>query len=852
MKRNTLKPPTGICGDRALSLPVLSFLLIVGLLAGRACATDSTCAFALVLSGGGSRGMAQIGVLRAFEEAGLEPDLIVGTSMGAIVAALYAAGHSADAIERFARKIDWREIFANSAERKKLLVSQKEEPIDYLIELRFEENLKPCLPSGISHGQQIYNYLLDLLVPAQYHARGNFDSLPIPLRVVATDILTGRSILVRHGNLVTALRASSGVPLAFSPVVLDSMLLMDGGLTANIPVEPALNEGCTYVAAVNVTSPLWAQGDLDNPVRLMDQVIAIGIAARKEEEQSRADIIIKPQLDGLLNTDFSRIDTAIARGYRAGLEAVPRIATALGTSTPVSDSLKTHRSDSTVLLPPIRLQQTEALVTEAFHEALRTVSGDSSDGVSRAGIDSVLHLMRSEHRLPYCRITRLSVEDSSTLVDLDPGYVSGVRVHGNEQTNGRMIEAAIGIEPGDIVRTRTLSVAVATLYATGLFNTVHADMDSENIVHVFVEEKDYLRARLGLRFDEFLLGEGYVEPAYENLFGLGISCVLHLQYGLRREKYALDLSGNHLISPWWANNVRFQAYIAREAIVEREELPDTTDTTGTRYFVTYSEQSLRKAGLLFLIGTDIGKTAMLSGGIRLERFESFQTDRGVFADGLGPFKRMRYLMARLTVDDLDRHPFPRRGHRHFLSIGGAHDRLSETESFLKIDGSFSYHATFGKRHTVWPSLRIGWSSHGLPIVEKFYLGGVIPEERYRLIGVYNHIGFMGMRPRALVGDILAVLRVGYRFRIARKTYLNALLDWGYAWQEPEFAFTSEYLRRSLEAAPLGVGLGLAYDSPIGPVRFTWGRLLRNAHAVDEPIPSVERDNVFYFSVGHDF
>lgn len=847
MKPNLLSTPGTLRRGSALSL-VGAIVLAAGLAVVPTHGEETTCGFALVLSGGGSRGMAQIGVLRALEEAGLEPDLVVGTSMGAIVAALHAAGHTAERIEQFARGVDWHTIFANSAERGKLLVSQKEEPVDYLVELRFEENLKPSLPSGISHGQQIHNYLLDLLAPAQFHARGDFDSLHTPLRVVATDILTGRSVVIRRGNIITALRASSGIPLAFSPVVLDSMLLMDGGLTANIPVDPALREGCTYVAAVNVTSPLWVQGDLDNPVRLMDQVIAIGIAARKEEEERKADIVIRPRLDGMLNTDFSRIDTAIARGYRAGCEAAPLIAAALEQSRTPAPAV----AQDAAALPTLVLMEDSGAVADAFRQALASVATDSSARVSQAQIDSVLRLMRTEHRYPYCRIDRLHVEDSTTFISLDPGVIADVQVHGNERTNGRMIEAAIGIEPGGVLRTHTLSVVVSTLYATGLFHTVNAEFDTANVVHIVVEEKDYLRARLGLRFDEFLLGEGYIEPAYENLFGLGISCALHLQYGLRREKYALDLSGNHLISPWWANSIRFQAYIARESIIQREEVADTTDTTGTRYFVTYNEQSLRKAGLLLLIGTEIGKTAMISGGIRLERFESFQTDRGVFTDGLGPFKRMRYLMARLTIDDLDRYPFPRKGHRHFIGIGGAHDQLSETESFLKIDGGFSYYATFGKRHTILPSVRLGWSSHALPIVEKFYLGGVIPQERYRLIGVYNYVSFMGMQPRALTGDILAVIRLGYRLRIASKLFLSALVDWGYAWQEPEFDFTADCLERSVESAPLGIGLGLAYNSPLGPIHFTWGRLLRNALPLDEPIPSVEPENVFYFSVGHDF
>jgi NTE family protein len=201
---------------------------------------DGACAahgFALVLSGGGARGIAQIGVLRALEEDSLLPCIVAGTSMGAIVGALWATGHDADKIERFTRSVDWQNVFSNTTGRTKLLVTQKNEPVDYLVELRFDRELKPLLPRSISQGQQVYDYLARMLAPAQHTARGDFDSLPIPLRVVATDILTGRSVLFRNGNIALAVRASSGVPLAFSPVTHEDMLLMDGGLTANIPVH---------------------------------------------------------------------------------------------------------------------------------------------------------------------------------------------------------------------------------------------------------------------------------------------------------------------------------------------------------------------------------------------------------------------------------------------------------------------------------------------------------------------------------------------------------------------------------------------------------------------------------------
>ena len=123
-----------------------------------------------MLSGGGSRGLAQIGTLKALEKGGIRPDLIVGTSMGAIIGGLYAAGYCADSIEKFALSFNWDGIFTNSSPRKELFISQKEKKGNYLFEIRFDNNLRPILPHSISEGQIFYNDLVPRLAAAQYRA----------------------------------------------------------------------------------------------------------------------------------------------------------------------------------------------------------------------------------------------------------------------------------------------------------------------------------------------------------------------------------------------------------------------------------------------------------------------------------------------------------------------------------------------------------------------------------------------------------------------------------------------------------------------------------------------------------
>lgn len=799
---------------------------------------------ALILSGGGSRGLAQIGVIKAFEEHSIQPDLVVGTSMGAVVAGLYAAGLSADSIHTLVKAIDWNDVFSNTAQRNRLFVSQKTESGNHLLELRFGEDLRPMLPRSISYGQKFYNHLVPYLAPAQYHAAGDFDSLPIPLRIVATDIVSGRAFVFSQGNLARAIRASSGIPLAFSPVNQGKMLLMDGGIVANLPVEPAVAGRYRYIVAVDVTSPLWGKTELDNPVRLIDQLVSIGINRRKAGERRQADCIIAPDLAGVTNTDFTGIDTLVERGYRAALAKIPQIAKrAPQRSRPRhSPGRSADANNDLNVQPPVIWVGGESRA-KSMGDSLFAEFRQHHEGPMRLRhVDSLLDPIRESY--PFCATRPREKNDSRVSVTVNPGLVASVEVAGNTRTRDRLLASASGIDRGDILEEGRLGEAVSSLYSTGLFNTVNADMDTMNRVRITVEEKEYLRTRLGLRFDEFHLGEGFIQPAYENLFGVGVCALLHLQYGLRREKYALELETNQIITPKWANNLRVQIYVSRERIVR-----DSIEVTDTADILHYEERSLRKAGVLGLVGTQVGRVAMLHVGAKLERFRFSRTEGSVFDEGLGTFREgMRYLMVGLTIDDLDRYPFPRRGQRHFIRIGGASDAIGGTENFLKIDGSMGYYATFGKRHTVIPQTRLAWASSPLPAVEKVYLGGALAEERYREMGVYNHVPFFGLKPRSLPGDVMAVLRLAYRLKLAKNLYFRLAADWGYTWPQEEFLWDEAFFSEWASKAPLGVGAGLAYNTPVGPIRLSWGRLLRAI----APYNKIGGDNLIYFSAGHDF
>ena len=818
-----------------------------------AAADSSRRQVALVLSGGGARGLAQIGVLKALDEAGIKPDLIVATSMGAIVGSLYACGYCPDSIAAFARSINWDGIFTNAAKRNQLFVSQKDEAVNYLLELRFDRNLAFVVPNSLSYGQAFYDYLAPKLASAQYKASGSFDNLRIPLRIVATDIVLGRRVVFSKGNLAAVIRASCSIPLAFSPVNFEGAILMDGGMSANIPVEPVIEERPDdYIIAVDVTSSLWGKEDLGNPVRLVDQLVSIGIKKQKTFEKELAHTVIAPALEGRRNTDFSNIDSLIASGYAAGRLSIAKIEKDLSSApprrTPAVAAGEAPR-------PPFRWKVENDALVPGLDSAMRSASGT---GEGLAAFQSAVYAFMRAKGYPFACISSMVREDSATVVAIVSGRIRNISIEGNIVTSARIIASAIPLRPGALPTEELLSKTISSLYATDLFKNVNVEIDSSQTLRIMVEEKEIWRMRIGLRYDEFHLGEGYIQPAYTNFLGTGVSALLHLQYGLRREKYAFELLDNHLFSSSMAQKLQLQAYLSREIIRKETDYRDTTDTTGTQYRRTIDEQGLRKVGLLFLAGTQIGKFAMLDYGIKLERFRRTILEQSVLNDPFKDFEKgVPYFMVRGMIDNLDKFPFPEKGQKHYISIGGTHNKIGGTESFLKIEGGSSQYYTFAGKHTFFPQAQFMWATDSLPDVERVYIGGAIPEEKYKDIGVFNYIPFFGLQPRALPGDIAMILRGNYRLLAQRNMYLTFTVDCGYAWtwnkqwawDTKSFSTLKNICNDFFDKAAIGVGVSFAYNSMFGPIRFSWGRLLRNRFA---PELNINTENQLYLSVGHDF
>jgi len=273
---------------------------------------------AIVLSGGGARGMAQIGMLKVIDEVGIKPDYIIGTSMGAVIGGLYAAGYSAIEIEQIARQFNWENMVLSSFSRGQLHTSRKKWLPTGNFYFPLNDYFLPSFPQGMTPGNNIH---LDLFWNTWHVAHINdFSQLPIPLKCVATDLVSGKLILYDQGSLADAIRASSSMPSVFLPFDVDDMLLIDGGLSQNFPADIAKELGCDIVIGLKTNTELSAKEDLQNYLSVLNQTINIGMTYKQDQAEQYADLIITQNAIDFRNTDFHRTAAIIEAGYNEALK----------------------------------------------------------------------------------------------------------------------------------------------------------------------------------------------------------------------------------------------------------------------------------------------------------------------------------------------------------------------------------------------------------------------------------------------------------------------------------------------------------------------------------------------------
>lgn len=321
---------------------ILFFLCLSFFTASFSQNTENKPKIGLVLSGGGAKGLAHIGVLKEIEKAGIKIDYIGGTSMGAIVGGLYASGYTADELDSIFRGTNFDELLQDFVPRNNKTFYEKHNDEVYALTLPFQ-NLKISVPRGISKGMYNYNLISRLTNNVRYVR--DFNELKIPFLCIATNVETGEEVVFNKGSLPLALLASSAFPSLFSPVEIGGKYYIDGGVTNNYPVEEVRKMGADIIIGVDVQDDLKSSSQIKGATGVLVQISNFQMLQKMKDKKLKTNIYIKPNIDGFTVISFEQGEAIVNKGVEAAklvrgrLDSLGTGYKAVSTHSKVADSL---------------------------------------------------------------------------------------------------------------------------------------------------------------------------------------------------------------------------------------------------------------------------------------------------------------------------------------------------------------------------------------------------------------------------------------------------------------------------------------------------------------------------------
>lgn len=771
---------------------------------------------AVVLGGGGARGLSHIGALKVLEERKVPIDLIIGVSMGSIIGGLYAAGYSTSELEEIVLKFDWENLLSEKSERKSLLASQQEEGESYNFSIRFN-GLKPYVPLGFSSGQNLTRFLNGLFLQAPYKPDPDFDNMKIPFRAVVADLNTGNPIVFSDGDIVEILRASISIPLIFSPVEKDGMLLTDGGIVNPLPTDIARELGADIIIAFNVASHLRKSGHLELPWQIADQIITIMMQPSLKKLKEQADVLIEPDLNLRLPSDFTNLPDLISQGQAAAEAGYNKI-----------DSLLKNWKQSEKE-PDINVQRSANSQQSKFPPSSITINGASefseeellktlnSADYSEAEEPLLQHLfeniIRQYRKKGYslAKITDYHFDplDNSLEINIDEGIINSIVVEGNIFTSKQVILNEFPLSKGDLFNFRKAENGLDNIYSTKLFRQVSLFVDQENDenkVILRVVEQPYLRALLSVRSDRERTTRGKLELRHENLFGLGINTSVSGILGNRDKIGHLRYRAPRFFNTFLTNGIEL-TYGSRDDYL----YADKSIRIGT-----YNEKRLEAS---FILGAQVRRLGAATGEVLFISSDiTGISDAGFTRESDDDIIAFRF---RSTVDRRNSLPVPTAGQYSQITYTFSTSSLGSELGFSSFEAKFESYTTFNKRITFSPSVYFGIADKTMPFSEQFRFGG-----RTMLYGT---------RENRFVGRKYFNSSIELRYRMPTKNYFNTHFsiryDLGQMQQNPDTPF-------DVDKFVSGYGAAIILETPFGPASIEWGKSSE----------SVER---LYITLGYD-
>ncbi|MCF7824946.1 MAG: patatin-like phospholipase family protein [Candidatus Marinimicrobia bacterium] len=489
----------------------------------------------LVLSGGGARGFAHIGTLRMIDSLKIPIDYIAGTSMGGIVGALYAIGYDAVEIENIVRAVDWEQMLTDDPPRDLLPYIEKWDDGLYQMELGVQ-NFLPTAPSGLIAGQRI-SLLLSKLTFA-FDPIDDFDQLPIPFRCVAVDLITGREVILKDGSLAKAMRSTMSIPSLFYPVEYGDSLLIDGGLLNNLPVDVATQMGSEVVIAVNVGRPKRKKDELDNLFAILEQSITIPGYFKEDANIKNVNLLINPNLSKLSNSDFSTKNVAaiIAEGYRSAQARLSDFKKLIDVQNLSSPRSRFEAKQEPSLLQSIKIAGNSTIPSQYIYSNLGLNPGDS---VNYTQLQDSIRSLRADGHLSKVDY-QVDVDENDDLYlrirvkEMNMPMIYGIEVLGNQSLSFGYIYNMLRMKPGDILNIEHLENKLMELYSLGYFDTVNYSIEPVNKdqikLIIQLKEKPQNRLNLGFHYNNFHHLVGHLSYLGQKTFIPGLRLQTSLEF----------------------------------------------------------------------------------------------------------------------------------------------------------------------------------------------------------------------------------------------------------------------------------------------------------------------------------
>ncbi len=827
----------------------------------------------LALSGGGARGFAQIGILQALEEQNIPIDIIVGSSMGSIIGGLYAAGYSPKQIEELSQNIDWSQIMIDKPPRTSLFIGQKQERGRAILQIRFK-GLKPTIPQAITPGQKLMSILTNLTLRAAYQTSSNFDQLKIPFRAVACDLISGQKIIIDKGNLAEAMKASSAVPLLFSPVVKDTLLLADGGIINNIPVDEVKSFNVDLVIAVDTVSKLRPKDKLKAPWELADQVTTIMQHEKNVEQREKADVLIKVDLDNYKSDSFQQAIKIIEVGKIETANYIDQIKKLIQLNQRRRDSTNVYKINSLNIISKNTFSK--KIAQKIIHSKIKKA----------ASYHDVYLSLKDIYQTGYFDDVKsvCMIEDSLMTINyylISKPILNSLEFEGNTVFSDSLIYAQIQSEhrkPINYYKSKADIARIIGIYKKNGYalidinqiilsnDTLKIKIDEGTISSIIIEGNDRTKDYVILR--EFPLKPGDIfninkaNDGLNNIHSTGLFetvsfevqrnngqiqlkikvkekafLLLRLSYRYdfeRRSKGLIEVVDENFIGSGNQVSLRGQ-YGMRDQLLKfnfradrifKSFMTNNVDVFHQRtknYNYTDGKQTgeylQQESGISFSFGQQIKKLGIFSliatlNSIHLKKIGGYGYPMGKF--------ELKTIALQSIVDTQDQYPFPRTGkyYQFFYKMSSA-KFLNSQISFIKLFNSLELYHTFLKRNTIHPKLFWGTSDMTTPFIEQFQLGG--------------QSSFYGLREKERIGRHIVAGSLEYRylfpFGFPINFYWSLRYDIGAIWKNQLNINPQDFIH--------GIGTSIALETPAGPICFSIGR-------------SSTGKNVIYFSGGFNF